>query len=964
MRMKYFLYPTYWLVFYLSLGCFSAVHASNIRVSKAGLTGQNLTTGVTLLQFDLSWENSWRYNSRTSINNWDAAWVFAKFRLGEANPTFSNVSLTHNSAVVNNVLTANLRVGMPVVKLSGSSSVPAGVVIISINSPSQITLSANVSTSASNNQIEFQRIWEHAWLGNSGHNPGSGVTAEPGLLVPGDAHNELINPAVGAFIYRSVPGSGPINLTDVQLQWNYRTNGLSNSAIIEIQVFAIEMVFVPQGAFFLGPAESNSIAFNNNEAGTGLSFIRAGIPCNKEAPFRMDSLSFRFGGVSTTSDTLYLGARGSTDLFSTDRTSPLIGFPNGFSSFYAMKYELSQGNYREFLNTLTRIQQDTRTATALPIGTTTVTNRFVMSNTLVVNNRNGIRCNTSVHANHAIVFYNDLNANGIANESDDGEWIACNFLSWMDGVAYLDWAGLRPMTELEFEKASRGNEHPVAFENAWGDASIVNTAYTLTNPGAANEQIASNYSSTSGNAAYQATTATLAGPLRSGIFATANSTRKSAGASFWGVFELSGNLREQVVTVASTNGRIFSGIHGNGVLSPTGNANVINWHGQTGGEVTTAAGSGQRGGSWNDSLPDLAVANRVRAITAGAVRTNTIGIRGLRTRDCPLLPAPALTISQTVTPVGSIQSFSVSGSGNYRWLVPADWEILSGQGTSAIAVMVGRLNGRLRVAEVNECGTGREASVALPFLSTVCTTGSCASGGIITEFVGDGCNGLAGKRYRVHTFSAVGMNTLTLTSPVSLEYVVIGGAGASPNFTPGGAGAGGYREGVFFANAGQHLIQVGARAPTLGGRINGGNSEAFGIVSHGGGAGGAMGANPPHGADGGSGGGGTNGFSGGNGNVPATWPVQGYGGGNSVPGMGGGGGGAGQRGFNAASGGGGGSGRQSNITGTLLWYAGGGGGHNSQGPRPGGLGDTNFGGADSWHQPNGVVIIRYIIETP
>ena len=56
----------------------------------------------------------------------------------------------------------------------------------------------------------------------------------------------------------------------------------------------------------------------------------------------------------------------------------------------------------------------------------------------------------------------------------------------MDGAAYADWSGLRPMTELEFEKACRGNQTPVANEFAWGTASIT-AATGISNDGAADE---------------------------------------------------------------------------------------------------------------------------------------------------------------------------------------------------------------------------------------------------------------------------------------------------------------------------------------------------------------------------------------------------------------------------------------------------------------------------------------------
>ena len=42
----------------------------------------------------------------------------------------------------------------------------------------------------------------------------------------------------------------------------------------------------------------------------------------------------------------------------------------------------------------------------------------------------------------------------------------------MNLCTYLDWAGLRPMTELEYEKICRGPSAPVAGEYAWGSTTI------------------------------------------------------------------------------------------------------------------------------------------------------------------------------------------------------------------------------------------------------------------------------------------------------------------------------------------------------------------------------------------------------------------------------------------------------------------------------------------------------------
>ena len=47
----------------------------------------------------------------------------------------------------------------------------------------------------------------------------------------------------------------------------------------------------------------------------------------------------------------------------------------------------------------------------------------------------------------------------------------CIFLGSSDRFSYATWAGLRPMSELEYDKACRGPLHPVPLEEVWGEAS-------------------------------------------------------------------------------------------------------------------------------------------------------------------------------------------------------------------------------------------------------------------------------------------------------------------------------------------------------------------------------------------------------------------------------------------------------------------------------------------------------------
>jgi len=162
--------------------------ANNIAISNLSLTDKNTTDHFTMVQFDISWENSWRTSS--APNNWDAAWVFVKYR-----------------------------------KAGGE--------------------------------------WNHAWLNENGHTTPAGSIIMPGLVDPGSAFNATTNPGLGAFIYRSADGTGTFTNTGVQLRWNYGANGLTDADVAEIKVFAIEMVYVPQGAFAAGSGGIEFFGFGN-----------------------------------------------------------------------------------------------------------------------------------------------------------------------------------------------------------------------------------------------------------------------------------------------------------------------------------------------------------------------------------------------------------------------------------------------------------------------------------------------------------------------------------------------------------------------------------------------------------------------------------------------------------------------------------------------------------------------------
>jgi formylglycine-generating enzyme required for sulfatase activity len=193
-----------------------------------------------------------------------------------------------------------------------------------------------------------------------------------------------------------------------------------------------------------------------------------------------------------------------------------------------------------------------------------------------------------------------------------------SYLTWTDLTAYLDWSGLRPMSELEYEKAGRGPYRAVTGEFAWGSTSITQ-ATSIVDAGLPTERAQSG-----ANGGFNQG---VSGPLRVGSFAYGVSTRIAAGAGYYGAMDLSGNLWERAVTVGHSTGRTFDGrYHGNGALDSSSNPNVSTWPG------VNAVGAGFRGGNWaSNSSVYIRLSSRLWAANVVTTRNDRYGGRGVRT---------------------------------------------------------------------------------------------------------------------------------------------------------------------------------------------------------------------------------------------------------------------------------------------------------------------------------------------
>ena len=425
------------------------------------------------------------------------------------------------------------------------------------------------------------QTWDHSLLSTV-----SGNHSVTGGVLQVDA----VGDGVGVFIRRSATGNGNIASSIVTLNLQTAANSVDN-----FQVFGVEMVLIPTGNFIIGDG-SSTYAFN----GTTITSATQAAGFATAGAYQVNSY----------------GSTGSPSL------PP--AYPQGYNAFYCMKYEVSQEQYVKYLNSLTFTQQIARTN----ISPASATGLWPIQTASPNNARNGIRIMTPGTAVTTPAIYGcDLNVNGTYNEAADGQNVACNWLSWPDLMTYLDWSGLRPMTEMEYEKVARGSGVPiVANEYAWGSTTILQaTSGALTSGGQSTE-----VSTASGNGlcAYGSANATTFGPLRCGFAAGAATTRAQSGAAYYGVMDMSGNVFEQCVGGYNFNYSSFNGLNGDGTITAAGLFNTANWPTAGGGQ----GGGTVKGGSFNTGAPgDLRISDRNQMTNNfNQSKQSVVGGRGVR----------------------------------------------------------------------------------------------------------------------------------------------------------------------------------------------------------------------------------------------------------------------------------------------------------------------------------------------
>ena len=417
---------------------------------------------------------------------------------------------------------------------------------------------------------------------------------------------EVSPDAVGLFVYPSLPYRGPVQWT-LRLAFDPAVIGNFDPNTGEWHLHALEMALVPAGVFYLGDPEPEAIQ--------AAAFFRSGADGQPDGPFPVTAehqviqIGDRPGGLNyRVRDPEYQG----------DRAGPIpAGFPKGVSAFYVMKYEITQGQYASFLNSL---------------GTQASYFRANFSGKNYAGARGSIGFDGKKY-------------------SAQSPQRPLNFVSWDDGCAFADWAGLRPMTELEFEKACRGGRPPIPHEFPWGTSDKTQLARFVDRddelkfkPGVDESQLR---------------------PDNRAVF----------GAAACGALDLAGSLWERVVSAGSPAGRAFRGTHGDGRTDGYGSATNTDW--PRGDDERGPGGFGYRGGGYyehgkpeGDFNPHSPIGWRNFAAWAGGPRSIAYGFRCVRSvvpKTANEQPADAGSIIRT-----AIADFSKNlVAGNFNAVVDA-----------------------------------------------------------------------------------------------------------------------------------------------------------------------------------------------------------------------------------------------------------------------------------------------------
>jgi formylglycine-generating enzyme required for sulfatase activity len=748
--------------------------ASNIQIPNGPEIVSRTATQVQV-EFDVTWENSWRL---TRPNNWDAAWVFMKYRIDASEWRHANLVTATPATVAG---------GTPRVIEGGRSTRPDGTEVtvgvfiyrsqndtwgdVELNGVRlnwDVTgMGIDATTVLSVRVFAAEMVyvpqgsfvigdgwsWDHLrTIGDTMFNstwaplmgPNWNNNRRPDNIIPEGVNANSFDGFVFSASHAGVPfqafNGNHANwwIASTTLQWEWLQVELPTAREItwmtlsrnaaqaahEIRGFAIQgsndgtsWTLLYGNPEFVHPGANANYKFGrNHDQPIPIALERTG-------NFRFYRFWFNGTNVHVSNIQMFTGSADRINRISSP-TQPRVyfaglnnaayptnqlpvvgttlqpladGFPNGFRAFYVMKHEVTQAAWVDFLNTLTWDQQH-RLVTTPGVTTPTVALPNVTPASVVGTNifRPWWNIDDLTYPPHRMnIRIRERGLDGPAvfgvgrwatvdrqeeDPENPGQFITVTGpgwcwnheirggnvpmfnLAWTDIAAYLDWAGLRPMTELEYEKACRGPMLPVREEFAWGGPFMPSNTGGVADRDLPTETPLPDFASFSqpGNAVVRtvlqtSTNASVTGvfwPVRAGSFARDATTREEAGASYWGILNLSDNVAERVVNISTVQGRAYNGRHGDGQITAMGFSNVPNWPSQ---DAPGLANSNSQ--AWGTSYRGIAVTVHTSVTTILSVscrfvghvhhhtagqnqnhRDNWTGARGVRT--CPRATVP------------------------------------------------------------------------------------------------------------------------------------------------------------------------------------------------------------------------------------------------------------------------------------------------------------------------------------
>ena len=402
----------------------------------------------------------------------------------------------------------------------------AGAVSISFNiAENNVTAGTSAGSGAYNTAdwifIKFSTMsgvdgsWNHATL------TGGLVSAGATLTAASDNKGVFINHTANSAYWTA----------GATVTWNSAADGVFLGPVL-VKVFAISMVRVPTGNFVYNAGNIGGSASNNWNGGSQGTVTSGSLPSGAAA-----------------------------------------GWPTGYTSFYIGRYEITQGQYADFLN---KVESSTAAFLYEP----------------------------TVGTGHNMT-YTPGNAYGARYAAVDRNAVK-NYLSVSDAWSYMSWAGLRPPTEMEWEKAGRDlNSDARAYP--WGSTAPDTVTYAPPNEGGTCVRRYLNYNDTTG-----CQKVLDAGRYMSGdVYRTAAET----GLSPWSIADLAGNVWEFTLNCS--------------YLSVPANGNgTVYW--PAGWPAPGATTYGRRGGGWDSVWSNARVSDRAAASWPNAGRYFNMGGRVAR----------------------------------------------------------------------------------------------------------------------------------------------------------------------------------------------------------------------------------------------------------------------------------------------------------------------------------------------